>query len=64
MKSADPRDLPLPLPAGDTDALRDMHAQSGIARHYSFEQAMAHPAIAICLRNLVHARRTANPRRP
>ena len=57
----DPRDLSLPLPESDTeqDDLRAMHARSGIAREYSFQQAMATPAIAICLRNLVHATRTA-----
>lgn len=57
--------LPLPLPDVEPDALRDTHARSGLAaQRISFAQAMATPALRICLTNLVHARRAATHRSP
>jgi len=51
----DDHQMPLDLPAAETVPLREAFAQMDLARRMSFEQAMADPAYAACVRNYAEA---------
>jgi len=51
----DDHQMPLDLPAAETVPLPEAFAQMELARRMSFEQAMADPAFALCIRNFAAA---------
>jgi len=47
--------MPLDLPKAETVPLPEAFAQMELSRRMSFEQAMADPAFALCIRNYAEA---------
>lgn len=51
----DDHQMPLDLPKAETVPLPEAFAQMELARRMTFEQAMADPAYALCIRNYAEA---------
>lgn len=51
----DDHQMPLDLPQAETVPLPEAFAQMELARRMTFEQAMADPAYALCIRNYAEA---------